>query len=63
MHQKDPGLAKAFVHAGYTEIIDDNGLIRSGKAEGKVTGLVEVSKINRLDPADLKGARRTCSGA
>lgn len=38
VHQKDPGLAKAFVDAGYSEIIDEQGLVRSGKAEGMIVG-------------------------
>jgi mannosyl-3-phosphoglycerate synthase len=33
-HQKDPKIAKAFKNAGYTEILGNDGLIRSGKAEG-----------------------------
>ena len=32
VHQKDPGLAKAFVDAGYADLIDEKGLVRSGKA-------------------------------
>lgn len=38
VHQKDPGLALAMADAGYPEIIDDKGLIRSGKAEGMILG-------------------------
>lgn len=38
VHQKDPGLAKAFINAGYAEVIDDKGLVRSGKAEGMIVG-------------------------
>ncbi len=38
VHQKDPGLAKAFVDAGYTDLIDESGLVRSGKAEGMIVG-------------------------
>ncbi|NDJ35933.1 MAG: mannosyl-3-phosphoglycerate synthase [Chloroflexi bacterium] len=38
VHQRDPQLAKAFAEAGYTEILDDEGLVRSGKAEGMLIG-------------------------
>ncbi len=38
VHQKDPGLARTFAEAGYTDIIDEQGLIRSGKAEGMILG-------------------------
>lgn len=38
VHQKDPGLARAFAEAGYTEILDEQGLVRSGKAEGMIMG-------------------------
>ncbi len=38
VHQKDPGLARAFAEAGYDSILDDKGLIRSGKAEGMILG-------------------------
>jgi mannosyl-3-phosphoglycerate synthase len=38
VHQKDPGLARAFAEAGYDAILDDQGLIRSGKAEGMILG-------------------------
>ena len=39
IHQKDPGLGIAFKEAGYTEILDDTGFVRDGKAEGMVVGL------------------------
>lgn len=38
VHQKDPGLARAFAEAGYHHILDEQGLIRSGKAEGMILG-------------------------
>ncbi len=38
VHQKDPGLAKAFVEAGYSELLDETGIVRSGKAEGMIVG-------------------------
>ncbi len=38
VHQKDPGLAKAFADAGYSELLDETGVVRSGKAEGMIVG-------------------------
>ncbi|MHA1239050.1 MAG: mannosyl-3-phosphoglycerate synthase [Candidatus Odinarchaeia archaeon] len=40
IHQKDPGLALAFRESGYTEILDKQELVRDGKAEAMVTGLM-----------------------
>ena len=39
VHQKDPGLAKAFADAGYPHLLDKTGVVRSGKAEGMIVGL------------------------
>jgi mannosyl-3-phosphoglycerate synthase len=39
VHQKDPFLAQAFRQAGYTDLLDEAGLVRSGKAEGMLLGL------------------------
>ncbi len=39
-HQKDPRLAKAFAEIGYTEILDGNGNVRDGKAEGMLIGTI-----------------------
>lgn len=36
VHQKDPVLARAFVEAGYPEILDEQGLVKNGKAEGMI---------------------------
>jgi len=38
VHQKDPGIAKAIELAGYGELLGDDGLICSGKAEGMIMG-------------------------
>ena len=40
MHQKDSSLGKALVEAGYKDIIDDNGLVRNGKSEGMIVGIL-----------------------
>jgi mannosyl-3-phosphoglycerate synthase len=40
VHQKDAALAKAFFLADYPDVIGDDGLIRSGKSEGMIIGIV-----------------------
>jgi len=40
IHQKDTWVAEAMKHAGYNEILDENGLVRDGKAEAMVIGLL-----------------------
>ncbi len=47
IHQRDPGLAEAFRLAGYTEILDDDGLVRNGKGEGMLVGLLLASLAGR----------------
>ena len=37
-HQKDPSFAQAFQKTGYTSILDKEGNIRDGKAEGMIIG-------------------------
>lgn len=39
-HQKDPLLAKACKDAGYEYILDENGLVRNGKAEGMILSTI-----------------------
>ncbi|WP_268124403.1 mannosyl-3-phosphoglycerate synthase [Roseivirga pacifica] len=40
VHQKDPKLAEACKNAGYPHILDDNGLVRNGKAEGMILSTI-----------------------
>jgi mannosyl-3-phosphoglycerate synthase len=40
VHQKDPRLGEAMADCGYGEILDENGLVRSGKAEGMIIGIL-----------------------
>ncbi len=40
VHQKDPFLAEALASCGYTDILDENGLVRSGKSEGMILGIL-----------------------
>jgi mannosyl-3-phosphoglycerate synthase len=36
IHQKDPALAEGLMGAGYPELLDEQGLVRDGKAEGMI---------------------------
>lgn len=39
-HQRSPELAQLFIDGGYTHLIDEEGLVRNGKAEGMIAGLL-----------------------
>ena len=47
IHQKDPDLANAFSFSGYPDIVDEDGLIRSGKSEGMIIGIVMAKIMGR----------------
>lgn len=47
VHQQDPALARAFKEAGYTHILDEDGKIRSGKAEGMIIGTMLAKMTGR----------------
>ncbi|MFO7996623.1 MAG: bifunctional mannosyl-3-phosphoglycerate synthase/mannosyl-3 phosphoglycerate phosphatase [Dehalococcoidia bacterium] len=40
VHQKDPRLGEALADCGYGQILDENGLVRSGKSEGMLIGIL-----------------------
>ena len=40
VHQKDPVLAQALKQADYGELLDEDGLVRSGKSEGMIIGIL-----------------------
>jgi mannosyl-3-phosphoglycerate synthase len=40
IHQKDPILARALSDSGYSDILDDDGLIKNGKAEGMIASII-----------------------
>jgi mannosyl-3-phosphoglycerate synthase len=40
LHQRDPGLSEALREVGYTSILGPDGIVRSGKAEGMVLGML-----------------------
>ena len=39
-HQKDPIIAEAFKKSGYKSFLDADGIIRNGKAEGMIIGIM-----------------------
>ncbi len=40
VHQRDPGLGRALRDANYPDLLDDEGLVNHGKAEGLVVGML-----------------------
>jgi mannosyl-3-phosphoglycerate synthase len=40
IHQKDHRLSQALADCGYSQILDEEGLVRSGKAEGMIIGIL-----------------------
>ena len=40
LHQRDPVLAEVLKDVGYTSILDSDGMVRAGKAEGMVIGML-----------------------
>jgi mannosyl-3-phosphoglycerate synthase len=40
LHQKDPGLSDALREIGYMSIFDSDGIVRNGKAEGMMVGML-----------------------
>src|SRR3954454_11823841 len=47
VHQRDPGVAGAFKAAGMSELIDDGGLVRSGKGEAMLIGMALAAMTGR----------------
>jgi mannosyl-3-phosphoglycerate synthase len=46
-HQRDPIFAQAFAEAGYKGLLDDNGEMKSGKAEGMILGTVLAKLLGK----------------
>lgn len=40
VHQKDPEIARALADAGYTDVLDGEGLVRDGKSEAMIVGVL-----------------------
>jgi mannosyl-3-phosphoglycerate synthase len=47
VHQKDPLIGAAFGASGYPDILDENGTVRDGKAEGMMIGTVLANLLGR----------------
>ncbi len=47
VHQKDAALARAFSLANYPDIIGDDGLIRHGKSEGMMIGIILAALMGK----------------
>ena len=62
IHQQDSGLAEVFRKADYHSIIDSDGGIRSGKAEGMVIGLL-VARMYHKDYVGFIDADNYVPGA
>ncbi len=45
VHQKDIGIAKAFQEVGYTDVLDSEGNVRSGKGEGMLIGILLAKSL------------------
>ncbi|MDX2134481.1 MAG: mannosyl-3-phosphoglycerate synthase [Saprospiraceae bacterium] len=47
MHQRDPLLAQLFVESGYLDVLDEEGLVRHGKAEGMLAGILLAKLLGK----------------
>ena len=47
LHQKDPVLADALKEAGHTELLGDDGLLRSGKSEAMMAAMLMAMVANK----------------
>ncbi len=47
IHQKDPELGFAFYEAGYDHLLDKDGLVRDGKSEGMIIGMMLAKSLGK----------------
>jgi len=47
IHQKDPELGFAFYEAGYDHLLDKDGLVRDGKSEGMIIGMLLAKSLGK----------------
>jgi mannosyl-3-phosphoglycerate synthase len=47
IHQKDPAIAKAAMEADYDDILDADGLVRSGKGEAMIIGILAAKAAEK----------------
>jgi len=48
VHQKDPQLAQGLAQAGYADMLDKKGVVRNGKSEGMVLGIL-LAMLNKKE--------------
>jgi len=48
VHQKDPQLAQGLAQAGYADMLDEKGVVRDGKSEGMVIGIL-LAMLNKKE--------------
>jgi len=48
VHQKEPYLAQGLAQAGYTSMLDEKGVVRDGKSEGMVIGIL-LAMLNKKE--------------
>lgn len=48
IHQKDPYLAQGLAQAGYSDILDEKGVVKDGKSEGMVIGVL-MAMLNKKE--------------
>lgn len=46
-HQRSPELAKIFQDGGYSSLLDENGLVHTGKAEGMLAGITLAKLLGK----------------
>lgn len=46
-HQRSAELARLFQAGGFTDLLDSNGLVRNGKAEGMIAGILLARLLNK----------------
>jgi mannosyl-3-phosphoglycerate synthase len=47
VHQKDPAIAEAMGEAGYNDLLAENGLVRDGKSEAMLIGLLMAKAVGK----------------
>ena len=47
VHQKDLGVSRSFQNAQYNTILDENGIVKSGKAEGMIIGTLMAKWLGK----------------
>ena len=47
VHQKDLGVSRSFQNAEYNTILDENGIVKSGKAEGMIIGTLMAKWLGK----------------